>query len=76
MNNSEIYMNSINQIFDCLDKLDQYLESEDNSSNVKNLNEYKEIAISFYKLMSEGQNANNNPVATANTSQEGDQNDG
>lgn len=52
MNNLEIYTNSVNQIFSCLDKLDQGLENQDNSNNINNIREYKEAAISFAKLIS------------------------
>lgn len=64
MENLEIYVNSINEIFSYLDTLDQNLESEDNSLNIKNLNEYKELAISFAKLV--GGNINNNDNTNTN----------
>ena len=57
MENLEMYVNSVNEIFSCLDSLDQNLENEDNSANINNLNEYKELAISFAKLV--GGNINN-----------------
>ncbi len=76
MENLELYINSVNQIFTCLDNLDQNLESEDNSANIKNLNEYKELAISFAKLIGSNitnSNANNN--TSLNDGEEGDSND-
>ncbi len=51
MENLELYVNSINEIYNCLDRLDQELLSEENSNNISNLNEYKELAISFAKLV-------------------------
>ena len=57
MENLELYVNSVNQIFACLENLDQSLENEENSANIKNLIEYKELAISFAKLI--GSNVNN-----------------
>ena len=81
MENLELYVNSVNQIFACLENLDQSLESEENSANIKNLIEYKELTISFAKLI--GSNVNNdNPVSDDNLSldddideDEGDSND-
>ena len=64
MENLELYVNSINQIYSCLDSLDQNLESEDNSVNINNLNEYKELAISFAKLV--GGNITNNKEESNN----------
>lgn len=51
MENLELYVNSINEIYNCLDTLDQNLQNEENSNNISNLNEYKELAISFAKLI-------------------------
>ena len=51
MENLELYVNSINEIYNCLDRLDQELLSGENSNNISNLNEYKELAISFAKLV-------------------------
>ena len=51
MENLELYINSVNEIFSYLDSLNQNLESEENSLNVKNLTEYKDLAISFAKLI-------------------------
>lgn len=65
MENLELYINSVNQIFACLDNLDQNLESEDNSANIQNLNEYKEIAISFAKLV--GSSVSNNNSSSDNS---------
>ena len=59
MENLELYVNSINQIFSCLDTLDQNLESEDNTANINNLNEYKELAISFAKIIGSNITGNN-----------------
>lgn len=66
MENLQLYVNSINEIYNCLDILDQNLESEENSNNISNLNEYKELAISFAKLV--GNTINNKE-------NEGDSND-
>lgn len=62
MENLELYVNSINEIFSYLDNLDQNLESEENSLNIKNLNEYKEFAISFAKLIGGNINNDEKPV--------------
>lgn len=51
MNNLEIYKTSINQIFACLDKLEQGLDVQEHSNNISNLKEYKESAVSFAKLI-------------------------
>lgn len=58
MENLQTYVNSINEIFSYLDNLDQNLENEDNSLNIKNLNEYKELAISFAKLIGDNISSN------------------
>ena len=50
MDNLEVYKDCINQIFSCLDNLDQYLENTDNTNTINNLREYKDLAISFAKL--------------------------
>lgn len=52
MDNLEVYKDCINQIFNCLDNLDQYLENTDNTNTINNLREYKDLAISFAKLLS------------------------
>ena len=52
MDNLEVYKDCINQIFSCLDNLDQYLENTDNTNTINNLREYKDLAISFAKLLS------------------------
>ena len=83
MENLELYINSVNQIFACLDNLDQNLESEDNSANIQNLNEYKEIAISFAKLagsrVSNNNSSSDNSLSLdddiSNEEDEGDSND-
>ncbi len=59
MDNLELYKQSVNQIFTCLDNLDTYLENPDNTNTINNLREYKDLAISFAKLMSPDV-ANNN----------------
>lgn len=71
MENLELYVNSINEIFSYLDSLDQNLENEENSLNVKNLNEYKELSISFAKLI--GANVSNSePPKEENTPSQDD----
>ena len=52
MNNLDIYKQSVNQIFACLDNLDVNLENVDNTNTINNLREYKELAISFFQLIS------------------------
>ena len=51
MENFELYVNSINEIYNNLDILNDGLQSDENSANINNLNEYKELAISFAKLI-------------------------
>ena len=58
MNNLEIYTTAVNNIFACLEKLDTGLNNQENSNNISNLNEYKESAISFARLIQEDMQQN------------------
>ena len=57
MDNLEIYKQSINQIFSCLDNLDSGLNDVDNTNSINNLKNYKELVISFSKFI-EDNNSN------------------
>ena len=58
MNNLEIYTTAVSNIFACLEKLDTGLNNQENSNNISNLNEYKESAISFARLIQEDMQQN------------------
>ena len=57
MDSLEIYKQSINQIFSCLDNLDSGLNDVDNTNSINNLKNYKELVISFSKFI-EDNNSN------------------
>ncbi|MBR4618272.1 MAG: hypothetical protein IKO49_03105 [Bacilli bacterium] len=53
MSDLDIYTQSINQIFACLDSLDANLESDYNTNIINNLMEYKELAVTVAGLITE-----------------------
>lgn len=73
MENFELYVNSINEIYNNLDILNDGLQSDENSANINNLNEYKELAISFAKLINN--NSKEDDSLIPNEELEGDNSD-
>lgn len=73
MENFELYVNSINEIYNNLDILNDGLQSDENSANINNLNEYKELAISFAKLINN--NSKEDDSLMPNEELEGDNSD-
>ena len=73
MENFELYVNSINEIYNNLDILNDGLQSDENSANINNLNEYKELAISFAKLINN--NSKEDDILMPNEELEGDNSD-
>ena len=73
MENFELYVNNINEIYNNLDILNDGLQSDENSANINNLNEYKELAISFAKLINN--NSKEDDSLMPNEELEGDNSD-
>ncbi len=66
MNIIDTYKKIINEIFSCLDRLEQGLTSEEQLNYISGLREYKDVAVNFksiieqYEKNSEAQQSSNN----------------
>ena len=53
MSDLEIFKNSINQIFSCLDSLDTNINDEENTNYINQLREYQELCIIFAGMIND-----------------------